>query len=125
METRVDKIARFLEETTHIRERLVKGQVNKEEYADILRFLLMNQKDDGAWTLLEDYRVDSDIRVAYVYEPTYNCCCALIYLDNVLNFHNNSVEAKALEKGLKFATGRGLSGHGYEATSVRMQVMEH
>lgn len=119
----LNEVVKYAEAIKQTKKQVLSGNVEPKDYHRIIGFLVSSQKTDGAWTCITDYRIDADCRVAYVYETTYDACCILIYLDNRLAFAKNSEEAIALEKGLQFATGRGLYGHGYESTSSKMMAM--
>lgn len=90
----------------------------------IVKKLLDLQKKDGSWSVIDDYRCDADIRVVYVYEPTYYATATLIYADLIDDYDIESTEKIALLKGLEFAKGRSLCGHGYGATESKINSLE-
>lgn len=102
---------------------MITGKVNNADTKNIVRELLRRQKADGSWSLIDDYRVDSDIRVVYVYLPTYYATAILIKADLMNNFVSEAKEKKALIKGLEFATGRHFMGHGFDATASLLDTM--
>lgn len=82
--------------------------------------LMSLQKNDGSFSVIDDYKVDGDIVVAYVLEPTYFATAALIHA--VMNGVN--IDIDHLLKGLQFASGRrGFFGHGFEATSQLIDAL--
>lgn len=83
--------------------------------------ILSLQKADGSFSVIDDYRCDSDIRVAYVYYPTYYCTAALICAANADGM--SETLQSALAKGLKFAAGRRLAGHGYDCTASQIEAL--
>ena len=102
----------------------VSKELDKSEMMKLVRELLGRQKVDGSWSVIDDYRVDSDIRVAYVYLPTYYATAALLRMDIILDFEANSSEKNALLKGLEFAVGRSLYGHGFSATQSLLETLK-
>lgn len=83
------------------------------------------QKEDGSFSVIDDYRVDGDIRVAYAYEPTYYGTAALMNALTKLRSPERREELqKALDKGLKFAMGRRLQGHGFSATAQQLKALK-
>lgn len=102
---------------------VVTNKIDKCESKKIIFKLLEMQKYDGSWSVIDDYRVDSDIRVYYVYYPTYYTTAILMKLDLQFEFENESNEKKALNKGLEFAIGRNLYGHGYDATASLLETL--
>ena len=79
--------------------------------AKLMHELMMLQKEDGSFSVIDDYRVDADIRICYVYEPTYYATAAMMFIQTRDNSHLTDKEKAALLKGLTFAEGRNLAGH--------------
>lgn len=103
---------------------MISEGVEQAVRSKLVRELLNLQKKDGSWSVIDDYRCDSDIRVVYVYEPTYYATAALIYADLIDDYDMKSIEKIALLKGLEFAKGRCLCGHGYRATESKINSLE-
>ena len=102
---------------------MISGKVETQELEKMASYLAKVQKADGSWSVIDDYKVDSDIRVAYAYMPTYFATAALIAADLKVNFKKDSIEKNALVSGLIFATGRNLVGHGYDATASLLEAI--
>lgn len=90
----------------------------------LMHQLLMLQKEDGSFSVIDNYRIDMDIRIFYVYEPTYYATAAMMCIQTRDNSHMSDRERAALLKGLSFAEGRYLSGHGYDATRQQLQALQ-
>ncbi len=88
---------------------------------EIFSELITYQKEDGSFSVIDDYRCDGDIRVAYVYYPTYYATAAIMYMANMDGMTDKM--RNALEKGLKFAMGRRLAGHGVSATEEQIEAL--
>lgn len=94
----------------------------KCEKGKLMNQLLLMQKKDGSWSVIDDYRCDSDIRVHYVYFPTYYATAALMNIANSIGM--NDAEESSLLKGLEFAMGRNLMGHGYDSMIGQLKALE-
>ncbi len=93
-----------------------------KEYRAKLAIEVINlQKTDGSFSVINDYNCDSDIRVAYVYFPTYYATAALMFKAN-LDGMCRELEAP-MENGLLFATGRNLMGHGFTGVAQQLQTL--
>ena len=88
----------------------------------IAKELFRLQREDGAWRVIEDLKAPMDIRVAYIYEPTYYATAALMAFMNA-NGEMNEAEKEYLRNGLKIAAERQLNGSGYEATRGRLEAL--
>lgn len=94
-----------------------------EDYrCKIAKELFHLQREDGAWRVIEDLRAPMDIRVAYIYEPTYYATAAIMTFMNA-NGEMNKEEKESLTKGLKVAAERQLNGSGFEATRGRLEAL--
>ena len=91
------------------------------------KYLIEHQRFDdvegmmihGSWCLPEEASMPSYARVDFMYMPTY---IAVAWLSLIKQDHQDIANKipnldHSLEKGLVFAAGRGLSGHGYDAIS--------
>jgi len=85
--------------------------------------LLSKQQSNGSWSVIGTTACDSDIRVHYIYFPTYYATASLIYADLSDAFEDESVEKAALLKGLEVACDRGLMGHGFDATRQMLDAL--
>jgi len=93
-----------------------------EDYRTKLVYeLLQLQKEDGSFRVIDNNRCDSDIRVAYIYYPTYYATAALVYAATFDGI--NETMKNALKKGLTVACERHLSGHGFEATKQQLEAL--
>ena len=89
----------------------------------LVKELLLKQKEDGSWSVIETRECDSDIRVHYIYFPTYHATAALMCADLYEKYADSSVEKQALLKGLKIAGERKLMGHGFDATRQMLDAL--
>lgn len=85
--------------------------------------LLSMQQKDGSWAVIETRMCDSDIRVHYVYFPTYYATAALICADLFEEFVEGSKGRRALMNGLEIAKERSLMGHGFDATRQMLDAL--
>ena len=86
---------------------------------DLLRY----QKEDGSFRVIDSYQCDGDFRVEFAYMPTYYATAALMCADSYIQGGLNKREMDCLKKGLHFAIGRQLFGHGFEATKTLIQTL--
>ena len=100
------------------------GMYDTDYRAKLMHELMILQKEDGSFSVIDDYQVDADIRICYVYEPTYYATAAMMFIQTLDNSHLTDKEKTALVKGLAFAEGRNLAGHGYEATRQQLQALQ-
>ncbi len=92
----------------------------REELVDIL---LRYRKQDGSFSIIDDYCIDSDIVVYFALIPTYCTTAALVYAD--LKDIKTAESEEALLGGLKFAAElRGFIGHGFEATHDLLEAID-
>ena len=106
-------------------EQTIRTGLHDTDYrAKLMHELLMLQKEDGSFSVIDNYRVDMDIRIFYVYEPTYYATAAMMYIQTRDNSRMSDREKAALLKGLSFVEGRHLSGHGYDATRQQLQALQ-
>jgi hypothetical protein len=104
-------------ELTNLCTSFVKGQ----RY-DISRF-------EGSWAVIpeqDDEGMPADARVDFVFMPTY---LVVSILTKVMTDFSENITAipryvESLKEGYKFATLRGLTGHGYESMDVIIEVIE-
>lgn len=118
--TVAEKAAYKFEELKKLYEQILLAE--KSEKEKFARQLLLMQKEDGSWSVIDDYRCDSDIRVHYVYLPTYYATAALMNIANSIEM--NKAEKSSLSKGLEFAMGRNLMGHGYDSMIGQLKALE-
>ena len=52
-------------------QKMISEKLKTQELEKMASYLAKVQKADGSWSVIDDYKVDSDIRVAYAYMPTY------------------------------------------------------
>ena len=124
MNLKMKEIHSYAEEMKRLYKELISKKVKETEYVTIVARLVKEQKCDGAWSKLEDYYIDSDCRVEYLYNPTYYASAILMVIDNSIGLEMVDGAKEALEKGLLFATGRNLSGHGYSSMEDQMRNMK-
>lgn len=86
---------------------------------DLLRY----QKEDGSFRVIDSYQCDGDFRVEFAYMPTYYATAALMCADSYILGGLNNRERDCLKKGLHFAIGRHLVGHGFCATKTLIQTL--
>lgn len=98
------------------------GENEKIRHA-LVKELLSKQQADGSWSVIETKACDSDVRVHYIYFPTYYATAALICADLFDKFSESSAEKAALLKGLEVARGRELMGHGFDATRQMLDAL--
>ena len=126
MENKQHEIRTEVIEFNRIREiyetMLSDGQ-NKKIRQALIKELLSKQQADGSWGVIETRKVDSDVRVHYIYFPTYYATASLIYADLSDAFGDKSVEKAALLKGLEIVCDRELMGHGFDATRQMLDAL--
>lgn len=113
-----------LRKLIRIYDEIVGGGFIFEYGKKLVEELLAKQKEDGSWAVVDVKHCDGDIRVIYGYFPTYYATAALISMDNAYHYASASKEKEALLKGLNFALGRGLYGHGYTATRQMLDALK-
>ena len=116
----IEAFERMGRELAHLRDEV---PAKSEEFEDALDEIVDFQREDGSFSLVSDYRIESDSRVEYVYRPSYACCQILVKAvlsgsEGLVNGIDEFLDA--LRRGLAFCCERGLAGHGYE--SERQQV---
>lgn len=96
-------------------------KLNGNELRAQVKAVLKEQKDDGSFSLIDNYRIDADCRVAYGYVPSYYGTAILMKADyeNLLS----AEEEEAFAKALKFSMGRNLVGAGYESTEGLLEAL--
>ncbi|MCI6730738.1 MAG: hypothetical protein MR487_00195 [Lachnospiraceae bacterium] len=97
------------------------GKGDEDYRGKLVKELLHLQKIDGSFSLIDDYRCDSDIRVFYVYFPTYYATASLMYVTSLDGMTDEL--HKVLQKGLAFAQGRHLVGHGFDAIAQQLEAI--
>ena len=95
---------------------------NKNWISDFEEVLAFQEKD-GSFNLLDSFKVESDARVDFCYMPTY-LCTAIIMKSFMTNSALLSGHEDALQKALRKCCGRKLAGHGYEASSGRIEAIK-
>ena len=85
---------------------------------DLMKF----QQTDGTWRVIDDMHAPTDIRVEYIYIPTYYATAALMAYMNTGGIFSDK-EKEYMNAGLIAATGRKLNGSGYEATRYRLEAL--
>lgn len=126
MKNKQYNISREELELNHIKE--IYNQMTADGKDKTLRQKLVNQllsmqKPDGSWAVIETRKCDSDIRVYYIYFPTYYATATLMYADIYENYSDTSKEKVALLNGLKVACERNLMGHGFDATRQMLDTL--
>ncbi len=107
-----------------IYEAMIKSDNNINLRRNLVNEVLSKQKEDGSWATIETRMCDSDIRVHYVYFPTYYATAALMFADLEGDFAADSPERNALLKGLEIASERKLMGHGVTATRQMLDALK-
>ena len=102
---------------------MISGGEDRHGRHKIVTVLMNLQKQDGSWCVIDTRECDSDIRVAYLYEPTYYATAAMMYADLRDTYDIDSMEKKVLLKGLEVALERQLSGHGYSSTEQKLKAL--
>ena len=92
------------------------------EFKRIFQEVLTTQKQDGSFSLIEEYRIDADSRVAYGYVPTYYGTAIFMKADLKYHFERGTKEYAAFEKALNFSAGRNLKGAGYSETEGMIEA---
>ena len=81
--------------------------------------------DRKFYSLIPTINVPSDIRVEYIYIPTYIACGIMMYA--VVNYPalmNNKAFKETFYNGLNGCTGRKFSGHGYDSIKGFLDTMD-
>lgn len=104
---------------------MMKSLDDKAETKEFIQSLIKEQDDQGFWSLIPSTKVDSDIRVAYWYEPTYIATTVMMrfYMENKAEAEKIDGFEKALTKGLEASAGRGLKGHGHDDIKGRLDAL--
>jgi hypothetical protein len=120
---RLDNYVREMRESL---DELQNGAADTSLSTEFILSLIEQQDEKGFWALIPSPEVDSDIRVAYWYEPTYIATAFMMH--NYLINQNIAQEIddfeNALQKGLEASTGRGLKGHGHDDIKGRLDALE-
>lgn len=66
--------------------------------------LLGMQKEDGSFAVINDCKVEADVRVGCIYFPTYYATAAIMHYDLLMNGQEQQEIKTALLNGLNFAT---------------------
>lgn len=141
----------FIEEMYSVKEGMLRildglasGEIPNEEYSlyalkEFVRSLIVAQEDAGDWwsgppdagywclgpidLILSG---ESDVRVDFLYEPTYIAVAILtrVLLDHRVVALRFPEYEYVLGKGMRFATGRGLWGHGFDAEWGQFHAVE-
>lgn len=106
-----------------IYEAMLDTQENDKLRCALVDELLKMQQSDGSWSVIDTRQCDSDIRVYYIYYPTYYATAALMYADFSNKYSDASDEKRALMKGLEVAAERKLMGHGFDATRQMLEAL--
>lgn len=96
---------------------LARGGDWDEETENTVRHMIQQQQASGWWSLLPaGAQAESDVRVDFMYMPTY--LLSAILMMAVLKtpaLANDPVIMEALGRGLNASCGRSLFGHGYDS----------
>jgi len=103
-------------------EQILATEPADREYRDkLVSELLKYRRADGSFGVLNNLRVDSDIRVFYHYYPTYWATAALMHVMNLdgecENFRSELIGA------LSTAKERALTGHGFDAVAQKLEAL--
>ncbi|MCR5603375.1 MAG: hypothetical protein K6G27_06705 [Lachnospiraceae bacterium] len=121
---RISKEEEFVNRIRNLYEQVIGSGTHDTGYREKLKHeLLKEQKENGSFSAIDNLHIDSDIRVCYAYEPTYYATAALMFIENMDPSGMTDTEKTALRKGLSFAEGRHLAGHGFSATSQRLKAL--
>lgn len=107
-------------------EKLINCKFNSDnEWNDVIRQIIQFQYEDGSFNLLDSYRIESDCRVEYCYEPTYICSALLIkaLLKDKEVFTGK--EEIILSRALHMCCARGLNGHGYDSIQGQIKAIHY
>ena len=116
------KVEKVLLQNRAIYDEIVSGAADEKRRSALIRKLIRTQKRDGFWYGIKPSKCESEMRVDFVYFPTYYATAAMIYAD--LNGQGLGRRAQsALQKGLEAATGRNLEGHGFGAVRGQLDAL--
>lgn len=105
---------------------------SEESFKKLLKSFVNNQRSSlgrtkpGSWSLApDDEGMDSDIRVDFIFQPTYlvtailsrTLCDYPLLTESIPNYK------EALKKGMLFCSYRNLAGHGYEKDSKAAEAL--
>ena len=81
----------------------------------------------GAWCLPEGYQMPSDARVDFLYMPSYIAVSWLALVKQKYPSITSEFKDydKLFKRGLDFASGRNLSGHGYDADRELLVAVDY
>ncbi|MBQ3392781.1 MAG: HTH domain-containing protein [Lachnospiraceae bacterium] len=80
------------------------------------------QREDGSWSAIDDVHAPADIRVGFVFFPTYYATAALLFRMNRDGLPAEK-EMTCLKKGLQIAMQRNLAGSGFTATREQLEAL--
>ena len=103
------------------RDMIGSGKEERDQLKEKVRKLSGLQREDGSWSALDDLRVDADFRIDFAYMPTYMATAALMHAMN-LGITGSIIE-ESLSRGLEFACGRNLRGHGFESVRGQLEAL--
>lgn len=103
---------------------------------EFTRFLIENQRvedktsrmnAEGSWAIPENADMESDVRIDFVYFPTYIATAFLCLLkQDMPTIASKFVDFDdVLKKGLDFSSRRNLQGHGYEMVQESLTAIEY
>lgn len=108
---------------------IANGQKTRTEIESICVSLVENQVKDetalkGFWPIIIDDCMPSDATVDFIHYPTYYATMIMMH-GYLMNLHENIFDfEKTLSLGMTACKKVKLSGHGYESTSVRLEVLD-
>lgn len=106
----IEEMNQLYENLISVRDNFV--QLEQKERKSIIGQILNFQMEDGSFSFLNDYKVPADIRVYYVYRPSYVCTQILMI---------NGDNSEAIGKALDFCAKRNLCGHGYDGLPCQIE----
>lgn len=92
------------------------GRITKEEAHAYFKSLIEEQDEMGFWGFVKPREVTADIRVYYLYEPTYIAVATMMFYWCTTHEEAKAIEGfeASLKKGLEAAIGREFKGSGYD-----------
>lgn len=112
------------------------NSADQNSFAAFTKYLIENQRvqdkaanlnADGSWAIPEDVDMESDMRIDFVYFPSYIAtaflCLVKQKLPSIADGFPNFDEV--LKKGLDFCARRNLQGHGYGAAQESLVAIEY
>ena len=109
----------------NVLDRFLNLELTNQESEAYVCSLLEAQEEKGHWSVFPDWDAPADVRVSYIYEPTYLACAYLMAykVRNSECTHKMEGFDECLHKGMEAAVGRKFFG-AFGSERERFQAVE-